>query len=102
MYVGLLLNLSPLSPSRCSRRVMSMTMTMQALLAPEASKLPPRTQGVYVQNALKVLIAMCHQQACSDDGELGRALDMVPGRLRVLMRSPHMEVSGAMMTRALV
>ncbi|CAN0473938.1 unnamed protein product, partial [Hapterophycus canaliculatus] len=57
---------------------------------PEAGKLPPRTQGVYVQNALKVLIAMC--QLCPDDGELARTLDMVPGRLRVLMRSPHMEV----------
>ncbi|CBJ32812.1 Coatomer protein complex,delta sub-unit [Ectocarpus siliculosus] len=63
---------------------------MQALLAPEASALPPRTQAVYVQNALKVLIAMC--QACPDDGELGRTLDMVPGRLRALMQSPHMEV----------
>ncbi|CAN0186855.1 unnamed protein product [Scytosiphon promiscuus] len=63
---------------------------IQALLAPETDKLPPRTQGVYVQNALKVLIAMC--QLCPNDGELARTLDMVPGRLRVLMRSPHMEV----------
>ncbi|CAN0327742.1 unnamed protein product, partial [Ectocarpus sp. 12 AP-2014] len=63
---------------------------IQALLAPEASALPPRTQAVYVQNALKVLIAMC--QTCPDDGELGRTLDMVPGRLRALMQSPHMEV----------
>ncbi|CAN0299944.1 unnamed protein product, partial [Ectocarpus fasciculatus] len=63
---------------------------IQALLAPEASALPPRTQAVYVQNALKVLIAMC--QACPDDGELGRTLDMLPGRLRALMQSPHMEV----------
>lgn len=62
----------------------------QALLAPEASALPPRTQAVYVQNALKVLIAMC--QTCRDDGELGRTLNMVPGRLRALMQSPHMEV----------
>lgn len=43
-----------------------------------------------MQNALKVLIAMC--QVCSDDGELGRTLDMIPGRIRVLMRSPRIEV----------
>ncbi|CAN0201780.1 unnamed protein product, partial [Laminaria digitata] len=57
---------------------------------PDAGGLPARTQAVYVQNALKVLIGMC--QACPDDGEVGRALEMVSVRLLVLMRSPHMEV----------
>lgn len=62
----------------------------QALLAPESVRLPARTQAVYVQNASKVLVAMC--STCSDDGELGRTLEMVPGRFRALMRSPHIEV----------
>lgn len=62
----------------------------QALLAPETVRLPARVQAVYVQNAGKVLAVMC--QVCKDDGELGRVLDMLPDRLRAVMRSPHVEV----------
>jgi len=64
---------------------------LRALLNPKITNLPPNIQGVFIQNALKIIVAAVQPGVC-EDAELSRIIVICSKRLPIFRRSYLVEV----------